>query len=147
MFRELERAAAARALREQAEVGGVLALGSGAVLDAACIALLDGLPVVYLATDFGTIARRLGLDRPRIVLPGNPRGRLRAMLEERRPLYERLATVTVQTDDEDPEELADRDRRRSSATAMTATRIESASAASSRTRWSSGSACSASCPP
>jgi len=40
------------------------------------------------------------------VIPGNPRGRLRAMLEERRPLYERLASVTVPTDDLDPDELA-----------------------------------------
>ena len=56
--------------------------------------------------DFGTIAQRLGLDRPRVVVPGNPRGRLRALLEERRPLYEQLATVTVQTDDGDPDELA-----------------------------------------
>ena len=69
--------------------------------------LLGGLPVVYLAADFTTVARRTGLDRPRVVIPGNPRGRLRAMLEERRPLYERLASVTVQTDDLDPEELAD----------------------------------------
>jgi shikimate kinase len=28
------------------------------------------------------------------------------MLEERRPLYERLATVTVKTDDLDPDEVA-----------------------------------------
>ena len=62
--------------------------------------------MVYLASDFATIARRLGLDRPHVVVPGNPRGRLRAMLEERRPLYERLATVTVKTDDLDPDELA-----------------------------------------
>jgi len=62
--------------------------------------------VIYLAADFATIARRLGLDRPRVVIPGNPRGRLRAMLEERRPLYEQLATVTVETDDLDPDELA-----------------------------------------
>jgi shikimate kinase len=48
----------------------------------------------------------MGLDRPRVVIPGNPRGRLRAMLEERRPFYERLATVTVDTDDLDPDELA-----------------------------------------
>jgi shikimate kinase len=41
-----------------------------------------------------------------VVIPGNPRGRLRAMLEERRPLYEQLATVTVETDDLDPDELA-----------------------------------------
>ena len=102
-FRELEREAAASALSEH---GGVLALGSGAVLDPDLQLRLEGLAVVYLAADFATIARRLGLDRPHVVLPGNPRGRLRAMLEERRPLYERLATVTVKTDDLDPDELA-----------------------------------------
>jgi len=85
----------------------VLALGSGAVLDPDLEDRLEGLPVVYLAADFGTVARRLGLDRPRVVIPGNPRGRLRAMLEERRPLYERLATVTVTTDDDDPDEVAE----------------------------------------
>ena len=46
-------------------------------------------------------------DRPRIVLPGNPRGRLRALLDQRRPRYEALATITVQADDAaDPAELA-----------------------------------------
>jgi shikimate kinase len=105
-FRDLERAAARQGLGELAEAGGVLALGSGAVLDTDLAGLLDGLPVVYLEADFGTIARRLGLDRARTVVPGNPRGRLRALLEERRPLYERLATVTVNTDDDDPGELA-----------------------------------------
>ena len=102
-FRELERAAATRALREHS---GVLALGSGAVLDPGIQHLLHGLPVIYLAADFSTVARRIGLDRPRVVIPGNPRGRLRAMLNERRPLYERLAAVTVDTDDLDPDELA-----------------------------------------
>jgi shikimate kinase len=109
-FRELERVAAASALGEHGglrEHGGVLALGSGAVLDQQVQRLLDGLPVVYLTADFGTVARRVGLDRPRVVIPGNPRGRLRAMLEERRPLYERLACLTVQTDDLDPGELAE----------------------------------------
>jgi len=102
-FRQLEREATARALREH---DGVLALGSGAVLDPDLQHRIEGLPVVYLAADFATVARRLGLDRPHIVIPGNPRGRLRAMLEERRPLYERLATITVKTDDLDPDELA-----------------------------------------
>jgi shikimate kinase len=102
-FRQLEREASARALREH---GGVLALGSGSVLDPDLQSRLNGLRVVYLAADFATIARRLGLDRPHVVVPGNPRGRLRVMLEERRPLYERLATVTVKTDDLDPDEVA-----------------------------------------
>ena len=109
-FRELERLAAVSALDEHGTLrqnGGVLALGSGAVLDVGIQRLLGGLPVVYLVADFGTIARRTGLDRPRVVVPGNPRGQLRVMLEERRPLYERLASFTVQTDDADPAELAD----------------------------------------
>jgi shikimate kinase len=103
-FRELERAAAAQALREHA---GVLALGSGAVLDEAVQRLLGGRPVVYLSAGFAAVARRIGLDRPRVVVPGNPRGRLRAMLDERTPLYQRLARVTVETDELDPDEIAD----------------------------------------
>jgi shikimate kinase len=109
-FRELERQAAASALAEHGTLrtrGGVLALGSGAVLDDGIQHLLHGLPVVYLAADFGTVARRIGLDRPRVVIPGNPRGRLRAMLDERDAIYQRLAAVTLSTDDVDPEELAE----------------------------------------
>ncbi len=108
-FRELERAAVAEALGERSvlrETGAVLALGSGAVLDDGVPHLLTGLPVVYLSASFGTVARRTGLDRPRVVVPGNPRGRLRAMLDERAPLYQRLAAVTVATDDLEPDELA-----------------------------------------
>jgi shikimate kinase len=109
-FRELERAAVTRALGEQGALrtrGGVLALGSGAVTDPGIQDLLDGVPVVYLSADFGTVARRIGLERPRVVVPGNPRGRLRAMLDERDAIYARLARVTVPTDDLDPDELAD----------------------------------------
>ena len=106
-FRGLEREAVTTALREQTERGGVLALGSGAVLDPGLQPKLDRLPVVYLSADFGTVARRIGLDRPRVVIPGNPRGRLRAMLDERDAVYRRLAAVTVPTDDLDPDELAD----------------------------------------
>ena len=106
-FRELERSAATSALGALRASGGVLALGSGAVLDAGISSLLDGLPVVYLSADFSTVARRIGFDRPRVVVPGNPRGRLRAMLDERDAIYQRLAAVTVPTDDLDPDEVAD----------------------------------------
>jgi shikimate kinase len=105
-FRELEREQAALALGEH---DGVLVLGSGAVLDERIQDLLAGhaSTVVYLAADFTAVVRHAGLDRPRVVLPGNPRGRLRAMLEERRPVYERLATITVESDGQDPAEAAD----------------------------------------
>jgi shikimate kinase len=109
-FRELERSAVTRALNERGRLrtnGGVLALGSGAVLDPGIQSLLAGLPVIYLSADFSTVARRIGLDRPRVVVPGNPRGRLRAMLDERVAIYQRLAAVTVPTDDLEPDEVAD----------------------------------------
>jgi shikimate kinase len=109
-FRELERAAVASALAQDGALrtrGGVLALGSGAVLDDGVQRLLAGLPVVYLSARFATLVRRIGMDRPRVVVPGNPRGRLRAMLDTRLPLYQRLAVITVETDDLDPDELAE----------------------------------------
>ena len=125
VFRELERAAVARGLEAIGTPGtpgtpgtqgaagtpgqgggGVLALGSGAVLDPDVRRMIAGRFVVYLEADFTTIAKRTGMDRPRVVIPGNPRGRLRAMLEERRPVYAELATITVPTDDMAPEEVA-----------------------------------------
>jgi shikimate kinase len=112
VFRELERAAVERGLEAAAPAGasspggGVLALGSGAVLDPDVRRMITGRPVVYLETDFAAVAKRTGMDRPRVVIPGNPRGMLRAMLEERRPVYAELATITILTDDMAPEEVA-----------------------------------------
>lgn len=106
VFRELERAAVARGLDAVRALGGVLALGSGAVLDPDVRRMLAGQTVVYLEAGFATVAKRTGMDRPRVVIPGNPRGQLRAMLEERRPVYAELAEITVPTDDMAPEEVA-----------------------------------------
>ena len=106
VFRELERGAVASGLDAVKADGGVLALGSGAVLDPDVRRMLAGQVIVYLEAEFATVARRTGMDRPRVVMPGNPRGRLRAMLDERRPVYADLATLTVSTDDLAPEEVA-----------------------------------------
>jgi shikimate kinase len=105
-FREYERAAVAHGLEGFGSGGGVLALGSGAVLDPDVRRMLAGRVVVYLEAGFGAVAKRTGFDAPRVVIPGNPRGRLRTMLEERRPVYESLATLTVTTDGFAPEEVA-----------------------------------------
>jgi shikimate kinase len=106
-FRALERAAVTRGLAAADAAGhGVLAVGSGAVLDPDVRGLLAGRRVVYLETGFAAVARRTGMDKPRVVIPGNPRGRLRAMLEERRPVYEGVASVTVPTDEMAPQEVA-----------------------------------------
>ena len=86
--------------------GGVLGLGGGAVLDPATQALLAGQRVVYLATGFAAAAKRVGMDRPRPLLVGNPRALLKSLLEQRLPVYEKLAWITVSTDERAPEEIA-----------------------------------------
>jgi shikimate kinase len=106
VFREFERGAVARGLESFGPGGGVLALGSGAVLDPDVRRMLAGTVIVYLEAGFATVAKRTGMDRPRVVIPGNPRGMLRGMLEERRPVYAELASITVSTDDMAPEEVA-----------------------------------------
>jgi shikimate kinase len=102
-FRDLERSVAGEAI---AGHRGVLALGSGSVLSPATAGLLAGQRVVYLEAGFAAVAKRSGLDGPHPPIPGNPRGRLRQFLEERRPVYADLAWLTVTTDDRDPEQIA-----------------------------------------
>ena len=98
-FRELERAAVRQALEEHP---GVLALGGGAVLDPATQELLAGHTVVYLEVGLADAVQRVGLASARPLLVLNPRSRLRALLEERLPIYERLAVITIATGGREP---------------------------------------------
>lgn len=102
-FRALERAAVARAL---AEHDGVLALGGGAVLDPGTQQALAGHTVVFLDVGIADAARRIGLNRDRPLLVGNPRGRWLQLMAERRPVYERVATCVVSTDGRTAQEAA-----------------------------------------
>jgi shikimate kinase len=103
-FRDLEAAAVATALQEH---DGVLALGGGAVLRPETQAALEGQHVVLLRVGLSAAAFRTGLSRDRPVLALNPRAQLRTLLEERRPVYEQVAVITVDTDGQTPEQVAD----------------------------------------
>lgn len=103
-FRELESAAVRTAL---AEHDGVLAVGGGAVLDAGNRAALDGRTVVFLDVAIKDAAARIGFNRDRPLLLGNPRAQWIRLMEQRRPLYEEIATTTVETDGKTPDEVAD----------------------------------------
>jgi shikimate kinase len=102
-FRELERSAVATAL---AEHDGVLAVGGGAVLDPDTRARLAGRTVVFLDVGIKYAARRIGLNRDRPLLLGNPRAEWIRLMAARRPVYEQLATVTVLTDGKSPDQVA-----------------------------------------
>jgi shikimate kinase len=103
-FRELERAVVASALACDC---GVLSLGGGAVMDPTTAAALAGHTVVFLDVGIADAAKRVGFNRSRPLLALNPRAQWMAMMQERRPTYERLATLRVQTSGRAPQDIAD----------------------------------------
>lgn len=99
-FRDLERTAVVQAM---ADHQGVLSLGGGAILDESTQRLLQdyvamGGRVVFLDVSLTAVAPRVGLNAARPLLVGNPRRQWAELMEARRPIYERLATDTVNTD-------------------------------------------------
>jgi len=103
-FRALETAAVAEAL---ATHQGVLALGGGAVLEPSTRDLLAAHRVVFLKVGLSDAVKRVGLGSARPLLLGNVRGRIKALLDERTPIYESVASVVVDTDGRPPEDVAD----------------------------------------
>lgn len=102
-FRSLERQAVAAAL---AGHDGVLAVGGGAVLAEETKTLLSGHAVVFLRVGLSEAVKRVGLGTSRPLLLGNVRGRIKALLDERTPVYESLATISVDTDERTPDDVA-----------------------------------------
>jgi shikimate kinase len=103
-FRDLEAKAVRTAV---ATHDGVLSLGGGAIMRADTRQVLAGQHVAYLEVNLAEAARRAGLSTARPLLLGNVRGQLGQLLDQRRPLYEQVATITVSTVDRTPEEVAD----------------------------------------
>lgn len=107
-FRELERTAVLTAL---AEHDGVLSLGGGAVMNPATQEALekytaDGGQVVFLDVPLAIAAQRVGMNQARPLLLGNPRAQWQKLMTERRPTYERLATLTVVSSERPGEQVA-----------------------------------------
>lgn len=102
-FRALERAEVARALAQES---GVVSLGGGAPMDTASRELLRGHRVVFLDVGIADAARRIGFDTSRPLLSVNPRGSWIAMMKERRPVYESLGAIRVDTAGRTPAEVA-----------------------------------------
>jgi len=107
-FRAFEREAVGKALDEH---DGVLALGGGAVLDPLTQERLAayrsaGGVVVFLDVSLAHAAPRVGFNQSRPLLLGNPRARWQQLMNERRPVYEAVSTLTVSTDSLRPAQVA-----------------------------------------
>ena len=102
-FRQLEIAAVRSAL---AEHSGVLALGGGSVLDEGTRASLRGHRVVFLDVAVKDAASRIGFNRDRPLLLGNPRAQWVRLMRQRRDFYTEVAGAVVNTDGRTPAEIA-----------------------------------------
>ncbi|MBT2485986.1 MULTISPECIES: shikimate kinase [unclassified Microbacterium] len=102
-FRELERAAVATALTE----GGVVSLGGGAVTDPGTRDLLKRHPVVFLTVSEESVADRIrGGSRP-LLAGEDPLERWKRIFDERRDLYDEVASVTFDTSRRPMQRIAD----------------------------------------
>lgn len=102
-FRIIEREIVLRTLREQA---GVIALGGGSVLDPEVAGeLRQRSNVIYLEVTITNAAPRVGFNKERPLLLGNPRQQWLKLMEHRKPIYESLGKFRVSTDNRKPKEV------------------------------------------
>ncbi|HSO63959.1 MAG TPA: shikimate kinase [Ornithinibacter sp.] len=103
VFRALERAEVARAVADEQ---GVIAVGGGAPVDPGTERVLQGETVVFLDVGIADAAKRVGFDRSRPLLAVNPRASWVRLMNERRPVYERVSTHRVDTAGRTPGDVA-----------------------------------------
>ncbi|TLM86712.1 shikimate kinase [Pseudarthrobacter sp. NamE2] len=94
-FREIEARTVAGAVEAAEGTETVISLGGGAVLDSGTQQLVSRCTVVYLECDAGTVAGRITRNTGRPLLAGDAVGRWTAMFAARKPVYERLAHITL----------------------------------------------------
>lgn len=97
VFRDLEFEALTTALKD---MNSVLSLGGGAPISERAQATLTGAgyPIVFLDVSLSVAAPRVGFNRDRPLLLGNPRAQWQSLYDVRRPIYEKLATLTIKVD-------------------------------------------------
>ena len=103
-FRSVEFAALQEVLLEES---AVISLGGGAPISESAQAILQSSNsvIVFLDVSLATAAPRVGFNRDRPLLLGNPRAQWQALSEQRRPIYEKLATQSIKVDDMTVDEI------------------------------------------
>lgn len=105
-FRAAEHAVIAECL--DGGFDGVLSLGGGALTYEPTRALVaaSGVVVAVLSAPLATLLARLGDAAGRPLLADDPPARLAALAAERQPVYEAVATLTVDTEHRTPGQVA-----------------------------------------
>lgn len=112
-FRTFERATVLGAL---ADHDGVLSLGGGAVMtpdiEAALVHDRHSGTVVFLDVGIADAAKRVGFDASRPMLVINPRASWNRLMRDRRPTYERVASIHINTAGRSVADIADEIERK-----------------------------------
>ena len=100
VFRAIELETLASVLNSE---GAIVSLGGGAPISDEAQALISKSDshVIFLDVSLATAAPRVGFNRDRPLLLGNPRAQWQALSEKRRPIYEQLADVAIKVDELD----------------------------------------------
>lgn len=96
-FRELEASVLGEVLSQDNQI---ISLGGGAPVNEVSqkvISESDSL-VVFLDVSLATAAPRVGFNRDRPLLLGNPRAQWQTLYDLRRPIYEKLANIAIKVD-------------------------------------------------
>ena len=102
-FRTVESEVVLQTLQGEDEI---VALGGGSILSEVVREDLKKFsPIIYLEVSISNAAPRVGFNRERPLLLGNPRAQWLALMEIRRPIYESLATFKVSTDNKKPDQV------------------------------------------
>ena len=103
-FREQELIVLAEVLVSD---NGVISLGGGAPISLPAQDLLrnSDATVIFLDISLGKAAARVGFNRDRPLLLGNPRAQWTELMNSRRPIYEALATAVIPVDDRSINEI------------------------------------------
>ena len=99
-FRAIELEVLADVLKSE---NTVISLGGGAPISEQAQKLITDSQslVIFLDVSLATAAPRVGFNRDRPLLLGNPRAQWQALSDKRRPIYERLADVAIKVDEMD----------------------------------------------
>jgi shikimate kinase len=103
-FREIEFKVLQEVLLEPS---AVISLGGGAPISqrAQEALLASESSIVFLDVSLATAAPRVGFNRDRPLLLGNPRAQWQALSDQRRPIYEKLSTLSIKVDDMSVDEI------------------------------------------
>jgi shikimate kinase len=89
------------------ETSAVISLGGGAPISQPAQDALGSSDstIIFLDVALATAAPRVGFNRDRPLLLGNPRAQWQALSDQRRPIYEKLATQSIKVDDMTVDEI------------------------------------------